>query len=98
MSTVPREQPDGSPCNGSLLAIHHSLALLEQDTLLDLPLGKVREMLALLVPEALVLTLMLALHVLAVDHDDVVNVKGTNSSASKEVAVDIFTAAFFTLM
>ena len=51
-------------------------------------------MLALLVSEALVLTLMLALRVLAVDHDDVVDAEGTDGGAGKEVAVDVFVAAF----
>ena len=50
-------------------------------------------MLALLVSEALVLTLMLALRVLAVDHDDVVDAEGTDGGAGEEVAVDVFAAA-----
>ena len=79
-----------------ILAIFHSFALLEEDTLLDFSLGEVREVLALLVSEALVLTLMLALHVLAVDHDDVVDVEGTDGGAAEEVAVHIFAAAFLT--
>ena len=55
-------------------------------------------MLALLVSEALVLTLMLALRVLAVDHDDVVDAEGTDGGAGKEVAVDILAAALFTFV
>ena len=55
-------------------------------------------MLALLVSEALILALVLALHVLAVDHDDVVNVEGTDGVAAEEVAVDILVAALLTFV
>ena len=77
-------------------AVLHGLALLEEDALLDLSLGEVGEVLALLVPEALVLALVLALHVLAVDHDDIVDVQGADGGAREEVAVHLLRAALLT--
>ena len=74
-------------------AVLHGLALLEEDALLDLALGEVGEVLALLVPEALVLALVLALHVLAVDHDDVVDVQRADGGAREEVAVHLLLRA-----
>ena len=36
---------------------------------------------------------MLAVHIFAVDHDDVVDVQGADGGAAKEAAVNIFGAA-----
>ena len=40
--------------------------------------------------------LVFAVHILAVDHDDVVDVQGADGGASKEAAVNIFGTAFDT--
>ena len=91
---MPMDPKQGFP--DVIPAVLHGLALLEEDALLDLALGEVGEVLALLVPEALVLALVLALHVLAVDHDDIVDVQGADGGAREEVAVHLLRAALLT--